>query len=179
MKAVVVFLVVFLVTACGNFRLQSQWPAKVVSYENFNADQQKAITEALTDMNKRSPKTVVSLTDNGQKAYPISIKITDFAAQGFTERAGQATAAGSDCKIELNSSLFTPSRKAYLESVLTHEMGHCAGLPHFTGDSDDMMYPSTQPMDNYSDDELSTFFARLFKSISDIAGAPIGSHTQG
>jgi hypothetical protein len=153
--------VIVLASACGNLR---QWPSQLISTSNLSDSNKSDLVAVLEDWNKKSDKKIIEPSGKKDKGYNISIKITDFEAQGYSSRAGLASVYYDQCIVELSPKLFTEDMKGYLESVVGHEIGHCAGLRHVE-DTEDLMYASTQPFASYSDAAITKFISSLFSSI--------------
>lgn len=158
------WIVVLVVSACGkkgpNFE---SWPASISGFENFNETQKQEVVQAITDMNTRSGKTLVSIEPN-PAGYPITFAFVD-APESAQTRAGYAIQEEETCRIELSSFLFDGSRNEYIESVVFHEVGHCAGLGH-TGGNGDIMSATTNRFVSYNEDKLTQFFSSFFTAIT-------------
>lgn len=164
MRNLLFVTVILLASACGNLR---HWPSQLISTSNLSESNKSELILTLEKWNSKSDKKIIEPSGKKEKGYNITIKITDFEAQGLPSRAGLASVFYEQCIIELSPKLFTAEMKEYLESVVGHEIGHCAGLKHVE-DSEDLMFASTQPISAYSETYISKFISSLFSAVSNI-----------
>lgn len=156
-----------LLVGCAPERFQgkvSLWPASVWGWENFTeqGDDSRAVQYALQDMNTTAKKLVINVAPIPKRSYPIYIKRVSFGSQ--SRILGKATRALERCTIELDDRLFSVLGK-YLEAVIWHEVGHCAGLGHET-EAGHIMSPYAAPLDSFEQDELDYFFEQIERSVT-------------
>lgn len=150
------FLLFFLV-GCGT----RQWPATITSMQGFSPTQMQQIQSAISDLNSTGKRPLIT-TEAGPRTYPISVSLVD-PTQATENRAGCATVSGSQCVVQLSSLLFEDEYADDLESVVWHELGHCAGLVHVPQQGE-VMFAYTIPFSTYSSDALSRFLTSITSS---------------
>ncbi len=156
-------LVSFLVIGCAVKSPSQNWPAKIVSFQNFTSDQQAQLLGFTSDMNQMSSQSLIQQTGN-TNGYPVSISLVPPPTDNPL-RAGYTTRQSSTCTIQLSNFLFDDSQDSqYLESVFIHEFGHCAGLVH-VADPNAVMYPTASAYTSYSQGELESFYQSFTSSM--------------
>jgi len=88
--------------------------------------------------------------------YPIIIRRVP-ANPDQPNRAGYAIMKNDLCEIELSEFLFDKDYEETLQSVLWHEIGHCAGLAHVE-ESNELMSRTTSSFGRYSNSAIERFF---------------------
>lgn len=158
MRRLWVGAVLFLIAGCGNNR---QWPATIVSTQGFSPTQLQALQSAIGSLNSQSKRILIT-SSGGPKSFPISISLVG-PDQATENRAGCATVDSNQCSVQLSTLLFESDYAGDLESVVWHELGHCAGLVHVP-QSGEIMYAYTNSFSSYSSGALSRFFASIIGS---------------
>lgn len=130
------------------------WPAQVVSIEGFSAAGTEQVLAAIKNMNQKMGKEAVSQSEG--EGFKIQIRMVT-PNEGTKTRAGFATVYSDLCEVEISSALFESGSPDYLEPVVWHELGHCAGLSHDPSPGE-VMYKTTAPNGSYSSDSLMKFF---------------------
>ena len=154
------FLILFalLAASCGKLR-QEEWPAHLVEFKGFSADQQQQLTSFATELNSRTQRTVLDTNSNADKGYPIYLELVD-PPSTEPQRAGYAIREPERCTIQLSRFLFTPEKEDFRKSVFLHEVGHCGGLEHVS-DKADLMYSKTAKWSSYDASHLTIFFNKI------------------
>jgi hypothetical protein len=157
----IALIICILLAGCGKKGPRLPWPASI-HLTGFADSESEAIRKSFSDLNEKSGKTVVEESGHADR-YPIRFEIVDFPKDKKTQ-AGLAIIEDETCTIQLSRSLFTDSaHPTYLMPVVWHELGHCAGLLH-NPSAGEIMFSSTVPFENYSEEEIKRFFADLFQS---------------
>ncbi len=163
MRYLWLLVVVVVVSGCGNNRPSpGQWPAAVVSVENFSPDQTATLNAALKEMNIHVHRTIVQ-PEGTTAGYPIRIKLREPWPEA-PDRAGYATVESDRCTIELSNVIYKNADTDYIKPVVWHEMGHCAGLQHVATQGE-IMYPSSNKLAAYTQDQISRFYSEVLSSI--------------
>lgn len=163
-KDLAFLLMVFLACACGKTNKDhAPWPA-TISFAALKESEQVAVTDTLKGFSK-SLGTDVFFFDNTPSHFQIVISLLSTEDKN-SSKAGLATYNGTFCKVELNESVFSASYSSYLEPVLWHELGHCAGMDH-DPKLGELMYYLASPKSFYSVDAISRFM-EMFKSLTSL-----------
>jgi len=151
--------VVFLVVGCG--KVQPAWqgkPASVASMEGFSETEKTRILDAIASFNEHIGKTAIETTFTEGTA-PVFMQKVQAPAENPL-RAGYAILESDQCTIQFSTMLFTKERESYLEPVVWHEFGHCAGLEH-TATQGDIMSPESERMNQYPTAAIENFFSTI------------------
>jgi len=170
-------------TGCGQWRATAlRWPAKVKSIQGIEGAALSLVEENIEALNEDLGTAILHLTGgDGSEVYIRRVESfesqagttshTDYAQIGFSGRsaagttvAGRATLLDLTCVIELADFLFEKGNKSLLQSVLWHEIGHCAGLPHVKEERE-LMSPLTLRFSEYSEAKIQRFFDDVLNSI--------------
>ncbi len=122
------FAVVWLLAGCQ--AKQAQWPARVVSLDHFTDGNDEKVVASIRRMNAQAERPLVIIDNSAStNAYPVHVEQHEpWTNQPLT--AGITTRNEDSCKIGFSTELFKGSREDYVDSVVWHEFGHCAGLGH-------------------------------------------------
>lgn len=157
MRGIWIGFFLFSLVGCGT----RQWPATITSMQGFSSTQQQELQSALDDLNSQAPKPLFT-TRSGPTTYPISISLVA-PTQATENRAGCATVDANQCVVQLSSLLFEDEYADDLESVVWHELGHCAGLVHVPQQGE-VMFAYTNAFSTYSSGALSRFLMSITSS---------------
>lgn len=156
-------LVCVLFVGCGKNRpAPGAWPATVVSQSNFSEEQWKDVTNAIEFLNEGANSNLVSL-DTSAEGYPIHFKLVPISTEN-RKRAGYAIVSSDECTIELTETIFRSNNKDLIIPVVDHELGHCAGLDHTSGEGD-IMSPTAVKLNEYSSEAIDRFFTSIRASV--------------
>jgi len=159
-------LVIFLACACGKTNKDhAPWPA-TISFSALKDSERMALTDTLKGFSK-SLGTDVFFFDERPSHFQIVISLLS-AEDKNSSKAGLATYDGTFCKVELNESVFSESYRSYLEPVLWHELGHCAGMDH-DPKLGELMYYLASPKNFYTVDAISRFM-EVFRNLTSLVG---------
>ena len=162
MRNLWIVAVVLVVVGCGKNRpAEGVWPAKLAGTENFSEDQWKSVLNAVTYLNEGAGKLIVD-PNAPEDNYPIYFRLVA-PTDATKQRAGLATVESDRCTIEISNVVYEPTHKEVLIPVVTHEIGHCAGLGHDPA-SGEIMYKTTGDMKIYSESALDRFFSSVLLS---------------
>lgn len=128
--------------------------------EGFSTDEESKVHTVIGTLNEQSGEELI--LESNTKGFPITIKKVD----GTTwpkSRAGYAILTDSSCTVELSKQIFINERADYIESVLWHELGHCSGLAHDSGNGE-IMSATTAPFSSYSSEAVSRFLLEIKNS---------------
>ncbi|MFM8315565.1 MAG: hypothetical protein ACKOA8_14880 [Deltaproteobacteria bacterium] len=149
------FGLLVLVTGCGQKGAPSApWPASV-KFDKLSETQKQSVSEMLMDFSK-DIGTETFYFDNRSAQFQLTITLLGDQDQK-SSKAGLATYNGSYCLLELSPLVFEESYQSYLQPVLWHELGHCAGMEHDKS-VEEIMYYLARPKGFYSDSAISHFF---------------------
>lgn len=166
MRKLVWIAALFLFVGCGKKgHSYLTWPATLGSLEGFSDSQKEHVLGAISELNGKIRRTIVSPTalqsSGTEEGSPIYIKFADRIPERTNVIAGRATVDGEKCVILISS--VVADNKELLEPVLWHELGHCAGLDHDPLEGE-IMYKTTGPMKNYDEATQSRFFAKVLEA---------------
>ena len=153
---------VFLAVSCGKLRHNDSWPAKI-TFEGFSEEQQRELTVYAIDLNTRSGETLIT-TDPSSDGFPITVRPGN-PPSSEAKRAGYSILSENECRIEISNFILAANRADYRESVLIHEIGHCAGLDH-NPTQGSVMYPTTAKWATYTGEQLQVFLISLQKAVT-------------
>ncbi len=146
--------ILLLVAACGkNPQERAPWPASI-TLNGLTQSEINSVSETLTGFTSTLGSAVFYF-DNRPAQFQITI--TKFSSStDSSSKAGLATYDESFCKVELNELVFNARFSSYLEPVLWHELGHCAGMEH-NSSSGEIMYFLASPKDSYAEAAITRF----------------------
>jgi len=156
-------LAVFNLVSCGKNCIS--WPAKIEGFENFTENDKSNIISLINDLNSRNSKPFLSFTEDIVNHQKITFKMVDHSesdSKNGLNIAGQAYVQQETCVIELFPTAF---ENQILESVVWHELGHCAGLEH-SPNPDDVMYYMVTPFSLYKETAIDKFIFDISKPLN-------------
>lgn len=153
-----VWVLAFLVTACGKNSPTGVWPAKLAGYESFSAEQETTLKQSIAGFNSNLGTEALSETAP-ENALQISFKLVEPSA-AHPKRLGFATLTDESCRVEINRDLFSDGNQDLFEIVLWHELGHCAGKSHEAAQGE-IMYKSAARARSYTSDSIQRFFKAM------------------
>lgn len=159
-------LAISLLAGCAEERVKPKWPAKIVSVANFSAEERTKLVSAVKALNEHFEQTMVYVdTDPPEdlEVYPISLSRVS-AADWKSSQAGYATVETRKCTVELAERLFKPESQKYIQSVVWHELGHCAGRQH-DKDPGEVMYQNAVPFESYASAAVSRFCSEISEAL--------------
>lgn len=156
--------VLFLSAGCGlQFEEPKQWPAAVVDLSGFSDTQKVSLNESFQWMNEALGYSVIEVQSPENEQYAISLARVGTNSE-HPSRMGFATRDNATCKIELNKQIFEIFNGELVNSVVLHELGHCAGLDHNPRPGS-VMYATTQRFSKFSEEELRLFVEDFKKAL--------------
>jgi len=164
MRKLVWIAALFLFIGCGKKgHSYLTWPTTLGSMEGFSDSQKEHLLDAISALNGKMSRTVVSPTalQSSDAGSPIYIKFADSIPERTNVIAGRATVDDEKCVIQISS--VVADNYELLEPVLWHELGHCAGLDHDPLEGE-IMYKTTRAMKNYDEAKQSRFFAKVLEA---------------
>ena len=151
------FLILSLVlfSGCGRKQAPAPWPA-TVRFEGLTQSEINSVRESLNKFSD-SFGSEVFFFDERVSQFQISIgKLGN--SEATSSKAGLATFDDSSCKVELNNLIFQSDYSSYLEPVVWHELGHCAGMEH-NPKSGELMYHIASPQSLYTEEAIHRFWS--------------------
>ena len=151
-------LVVTFVSGCG--AKHANWPAKMVALNNFDATNEQIVVDSLHRLNAKDEKPLLLVDgETSPDAFPVTIEMhapwpNEPLTAGITYREEES------CRIALSTELFKSVRQDYVDSVIWHEVGHCAGLSHDPKEGS-VMYATARPFKLFKETALKEFFGEL------------------
>ena len=157
------FFCLLVLAACGTPR--TEWPAHIASLNGFSSDESKEILASIEKLNGLSDKPLLTTTgDPTLKTYLIHVtRSNPWPDEPMT--AGITMREDEVCHVELSTELFKSEREDYVDSVVWHELGHCAGLRH-NPKAGSMMFATAKPFTLFSNDSLKSFILDVENSLS-------------
>lgn len=117
---------------------------------------------SLTRMNASNDKPLVVLEGTpAPTTYLIHIQRHE-AWPDLT--AGMTQKGAETCSVDISTELFKSDRESYMDSVVWHELGHCAGLNH-NPNKGTMMYAIAKPFSTLATSAVKDFFIDMEKSL--------------
>lgn len=153
-KLKILLIVALLVVGCGNKEKTAPWPA-MVRFDGLSQSEIDLVKKSLTSFSHSFGSNVFFFEEQNSQ-FQITIGKLEESEES-TSKAGLATYNGVFCKVELNQLVFESGFGSYLEPVVWHELGHCAGMEH-DPKAGELMYYLASPKNLYSTDALSRFW---------------------
>ncbi len=156
-------VVALTVVGCGTQR--TEWPAYVTSLDGFSEEELQEVRMSIDKLNAESDRPLVILDgEPAQTSYLIHIERSNpWPNEPLT--AGITMRDDDLCSVALSTELFKSERANYVDSVVWHELGHCAGLTHNPTEGS-MMFATAKPFTFFSSDALRSFIQDVEKSLS-------------
>lgn len=136
------------------------WPAKMVAMNHFDDANSKVVLESLRRLNARDDKALILIDgEDSPNALPLTLEQHDpWPNEPLT--AGITYREDRTCRIALSTELFKQIREDYVDSVIWHEVGHCAGLKHDPKDGS-IMYATARPFRLFKESAIQDFFGEV------------------
>jgi len=162
-NVVVVLVLSFLLVGCGTQR--AAWPAHVVSLDGFTEAEAQEVRASIDKLNAQADKPLIEISgEASQNAYLIHIdRHEPWPDDPMT--AGLTTREDDLCSVSLSTELFKSDREGYVDSVVWHELGHCAGLTH-NPKQGTMMFATAKLFTTFTNEALKSFIQDMRNSLS-------------
>jgi hypothetical protein len=146
-------LLTLYITSCGSNIPPISGPTAIQISNDFDSITQTEMWIYMDEVNDLMGKKYLLHENEGVPR--VTIQLADLGQMtAIGEIAGQATIFNNHCTIEI--ARFVVESDWLFQAVLTHELGHCAGLMHVI-DLRQVMSPTTISWDQYSGDALERF----------------------